>query len=80
MTHALRMVVLFVALCSAPLATTGCAARPMQPPMIETETIERPAEPLDDEESLADRIGEVGIVILVVGIAIGGILLPIFLF
>jgi len=80
MTCVLRMVVLYVALSSGLSLTAGCAARQTQPPMIDTTSIERPAEPLDDEESLADRIGEVGIVILVLVIAVGGILIPILLF
>ena len=37
------------------------------------------AQPLGDDESLADKAGEVGVVGLAVGIIVGGILLPIFL-
>ncbi len=53
---------------------SGCAARTPYPTYEEDETsIERPAEPLDEEQSLTDRIGEVGVVLLVVVVTIGGI-------
>jgi len=80
MSRVLRLVVLSIVLYSGVSLTGGCAARREQPEMIETTTIERPAEPLEDEESFADRVGEVGIVILVVAIAVGGILVPLLLF
>jgi len=44
------------------------------------EGIERPARPLGEEESLADKIGEVGVVLLVVGSVAAGIVIPLLLF
>ena len=78
---ALRCAVLLLALCGAVFLGGGCAARQHEPvPAEEEETgIERPAVPLSEETSLTDRIGEVGVVHLVVGVAIGLILLPILL-
>jgi hypothetical protein len=63
---------------------SGCSTRPMmtqeeQQANRERESIERPARPIDEETSLADRIGQVGVVILVVGITLAGILVPILL-
>ena len=40
----------------------------------------RPAQSLSEEETWADRAGEVAIVVLIVAGTVGGILLPIFLF
>jgi len=37
------------------------------------------AQPLGDDDSLADKAGELGVVGLVVVVIVGGILLPIFL-
>jgi hypothetical protein len=44
------------------------------------EGIERPARPLGEEESLSDKIGEVGVVLLVVGTVAAGIVVPLLLF
>jgi len=76
-TNALQMALVLVALCTS-LFLTGCAAR--QPETIDAPVgIERPARPLSEEEGLADRIGEIGVVLLVIVVSIGGILLPILL-
>jgi hypothetical protein len=70
----------FVALCVTLFLAPGCATHQPQGSSIEEPNgIERPAVALDEEEDLWDHAGEVGIVILVIGIAIGGILLPILL-
>ena len=72
----LRLVVLGIMLSGA----VGCAARQPHPASVEESAgIERPARPLEEEESFWDRAGEVGIVLLIVGITVGGILLPILL-
>jgi hypothetical protein len=78
---AVRSVVLLLALCGTLFLAAGCTARQHQPaPDEEEETsIERPAVPLSEETSLSDRIGEVGVVLLVIGVAIGLILIPILL-
>lgn len=76
----LRVAVLLLALTGALFFASGCASRQHQPTQVEDETnIERPAVPLSEEEGLADRIGEVGVVLLVVGVTIGLILIPILL-
>ena len=72
----LRLVVLCILLSGA----VGCAARQPYPASIDESTsIERPARPLEEEETFWDRAGEVGIVILIVAITVGGILVPILL-
>jgi len=77
---AVRFAVLLLALSGALLLGNGCATRQHEPLSAEEETsIERPAVPLSEEAGLTDRIGEVGVVLLVVGVAIGLILLPILL-
>ena len=54
--------------------------RQRPPSAVEDEAgIERPAQPLSEEETLADRIGQVGVVILIVVVTVGGILVPILL-
>ena len=69
-----------VALCAMLFLSPGCATHQPQGSSIEEPTsIERPAVPLDEEEGFWDHAGEVGIVILVIGIAVGGILVPILL-
>jgi hypothetical protein len=70
-----------LALCASLALASGCASRQRYPTTDESEeSIERPAQPLSEEEGLADRIGEVGIVILVVAVTVGLILIPILLF
>jgi hypothetical protein len=78
---AIRFAFLLLALSGALFLGGGCAARQHEPvPAEEEETsIERPAVPLSEETSWTDRIGEVGVVLLVVGVAVGLILLPILL-
>lgn len=72
----LRLVVLCIMLSG----TVGCAARQPHPASVEESAgIERPAHPLEEEETFWDRAGEVGIVLLIVGITVAGILLPILL-
>jgi hypothetical protein len=54
----------------------SCAAQPRYNTMPEDDTLDRP---LSEDESLADKAGQVGVVGVVVGVVVGGILLPIFL-
>ena len=59
------------------LIEAGCASRQRSTtPIEEPAGIERPARSLEEEESLFDRIGEVGVVLLVVGVTIGLIVVP----
>jgi hypothetical protein len=77
---AARFTVLLLALSGVLFLGGGCASRQRQPAEVdESTTVERPAVPLSEEQGLADRIGEVGVVILVVGVTIGLILIPILL-
>lgn len=58
----------------------GCATHQRYvDPAVDRTSVERPARPIEEEESLSDRIGEVGVVLLVVLVTVGGILLPILL-
>jgi hypothetical protein len=75
-----RLTVLLLALAGVLFLGGGCASRQREPAQIDDDTsIERPAVPLSEETSLTDRIGEVGVVILVVGITLGLILIPLLL-
>ena len=75
-----RVFLVLTALCASLLLASGCAGRQPQGTSIESPaSIERPAQSLGEEESLADKIGQVGVVLLVVGAAIGGILVPLLL-
>jgi ABC-type Fe3+ transport system permease subunit len=75
-----RMAVVLMAVCSVLVLAAGCASHQRQATTIEEETSsERPARPLSEEESLADRAGEIGVVLLVVLVTVGGILVPILL-
>jgi hypothetical protein len=67
-----------VALLGALSVLGSCAAHQPQPTIPEDDNIEE-AHPLADDESVADKAGEVGVVGLAVGVIVGGILLPIFL-
>lgn len=74
--RALVLVALWGVLCMA----AGCASHQHQAAEIDESTsIERPARPLSEEQSLSDRIGEVGIVLLVIAVTVGGILIPLLL-
>lgn len=75
-----QMACMLVALSGVLLGGAGCASHQQQATSIEDRTsIERPVEPLNEEETLTDRIGQVGVVLLVVVVTVGAILLPIFL-
>jgi len=41
--------------------------------------IERPAQPVEEEEGFSDKAGEVGVVLLVVGATVAGVLVPLLL-
>jgi hypothetical protein len=80
MMQAMRVAVVFVALCGGLLAASGCASQQRQAAAIDEDaSIERPAMPLDEETGLADRIGEVGVVLLIIAVTVGGILVPLLL-
>ena len=71
------MICVVVALLGVLSVLGSCA--PRQPSSTMPDDDSFAAEPLDDDDSLADKAGEVGVVGLVVGVIVGGILLPIFL-
>ncbi len=67
---------LFVVL-SGPSMLAGCSAQPRHTAAQDDDRLE--AQPLDDDESAADKAGEIGVVGIVVGVIVGGILMPLFL-
>ncbi len=75
---ACRMGCVLCALVIAVLVGSGCATQQRNRPAEDTR-IERPAVPLSEEEGLSDKIGEVGVVVLVVVLTVGVILVPILL-
>ncbi len=80
MMHGWQMTFGLAALCAVLFLGVGCAAHHRQPSAVEDDAgIERPAQPLGEEEGLADRIGQIGIVLLLVVVTVGGILVPILL-
>lgn len=78
--HVAKIGAASVMLCLGLFLGSGCAARQSQPATSAVApSIERPARPLGEEETLADQIGQVGVVLLVIGVTVGGILLPVLL-
>jgi len=76
-----RTTLVLLTLSALLMLVTGCASRQAETTSVEEPAgIERPAEPLEEETTLSDQIGEVGIVLLVVAVTIGGILIPLLLF
>jgi len=73
-----RTTCVVVALLGALSVVGSCASHQRHSTVPDDDSFE--AQPLDDDNSFADKAGEVGVVGLVVGVIIGGILLPIFLF
>ena len=61
------------------ISTPGCAGRQPERQIERPASIERPAKPISEEEGLADKSGEVMVVLLVVGLFVAGILIPILL-
>jgi hypothetical protein len=73
----LRTTLLLAALCGGVALVSGCASRQPQPTTIESRaSSDETNAALTDDKSLADRLGEGGVVLLVVAVAIGGIVLP----
>jgi hypothetical protein len=69
------------ALCGALVLNSGCASKLPEPTQVDYRGIERPAQPLEEEDSTTEHVGEVVIVILAVAVAAALIALPfIFLF
>ncbi len=73
-----RMGCVLCALVIAVLVGSGCATHQRSRPAEDT-GIERPAVPVSEDESLTDKIGEVGVVVLIVVLTVGVILVPILL-
>ncbi len=76
-----RLAFILLVLSSVLFFGAGCASRQRTPAQIDDDAagVERPARALSEEEGLADRIGQVGVVLLVVVVTVGGILIPILL-
>ena len=74
-----QMSVVRIVLCGLLLLAAGCAGHQGQTGTIEEPvSIERPAVPVGEEENMADKIGEVGIVLLGVAVLVGGIVAALF--
>jgi hypothetical protein len=66
--RALQSAVVLLVLSGCLLAVPGCASEQHAPSRTQTvDEFERPAVPLEEEETLSDKIGQVGVVLLVVG-------------
>jgi hypothetical protein len=62
----------------------GCSGQPLmtqeeRQANEERQSIERPARGINEETSIMNHIGQVGVVLLVVGITLAGILIPVLL-
>lgn len=84
MTRSLLLVLVFFGTLVFGFGTTGCSSRPRMTQQEEQanrerQSIERPAQAIGEETSMSDRMGQVGVVLLVVGITLAGIILPILL-
>ena len=77
MSHWWWMACVLVCLAGALFLAPGCATH--RPGPGDHSRVERPAHPLEEEESLSDKLGEVGVVVLIVVVTVGGILVPIIL-
>ena len=66
--------------CGLLLVAPGCASERHAPGRgASQDSIERPARGLDEEQSFGDKLGEFGVVLLVVGSVAAGIILPLLL-
>jgi hypothetical protein len=84
LTRSLFLVLTLFGALTCGFTITGCSTRPAMTPQEqqanrERESIERPARPIEDESTFTDRIGQVGVVLLIVGVTLAGILVPILL-
>lgn len=61
------------------LALPGCATQRYPDPYEQQESIERPARPLGEEDTAPDKAGQIIVIILAVGAALGAIAAPILL-
>src|SRR5579862_8826449 len=69
-----RAATILAVLSACLLFAPGCASEQRTADYDDTPpNIERPAQPLEDEETLTDKIGEVGVVLLVIGGVAAGI-------
>ncbi len=78
MSHGWRMACVLACLAGALFLAPGCATQ-QRPGPGDHSRVERPAHPLEEEEGLSDKIGQVGVVVLIVVVTVGGILIPIIL-
>lgn len=71
-TKGLILAVLFVF-----LVLPGCSTRPRYVDPYESESIERPARSMDEEENVAEKAGKILLVIGAVGVALALIVVPV---
>jgi len=58
----------------------GCSGGQRHPTWHSSPTgIERPAQPVEEEEDFSDKAGDLGVVLLVVGVTVAGVLVPLLL-
>jgi hypothetical protein len=63
------------------LGAAGCASEQRSYDSEDSiESIEQPADSFEEEESLSDKAGEVGVVLLAIGTVAAGVALPFLLF
>lgn len=84
MTRPWLLVLAFIGALSFTSGLVGCSARPSMTQQErqahdERQSIERPARDVNEESSLTDHLGQIGVVILVITITVAGILLPVLL-
>ena len=78
--HRWQLSLVRVILCALLLLSAGCASRQEETGEVEEPAgIERPAVPLEEEETASSRTGEILIVVLGVCFLVGGIVAGVFL-
>jgi hypothetical protein len=76
-----HLVCVLAVLCATLSLASGCASgKKPEPATVDYRGIERPARPVIEEESISDRMGQIGVVLLVIVVTAGAIALPILLF
>jgi hypothetical protein len=75
-----HLVCLLAVLSATLFLASGCASsKKPEPATVDYRGIERPARPVGEEESVSDRMGQVGVVLLVVLVTAGFVVGSIFL-
>jgi len=75
--HSWQLVAVLLALSGTLLLAPGCASRQPQPSTADYSGMERPARPIEEEQSGIERIGEIAVVVLAIAVIGALIALPI---